>query len=113
VQRLKIPKPRDRIPSQKKTHSANHACLTKKSDSYESRTFGEAQNSICLEQEISIFKENRQRKPCVPNETICNPIVQEYLDKLKIPNASSKNFPLRKKTDSANHAWLTKQSNSN
>jgi hypothetical protein len=40
-------------------------------------------------------------------------IDEEYLDKLKIPNAWSKKFPSQKKTDNAFHACLTKQSNSN
>ena len=42
----------------------------------------------------------------MPNKIICNPSVQEYLDKLKIRAASSKKFPSQKKTDSANHACL-------
>ena len=32
---------------------------------------------------------------------VTNPMDQEYLNQLKIPTASSKNFPSRKKTDSA------------
>ena len=75
------------------------------------RLFGQAQHSKCLKQGIFIFKVNRQCKPCVPNKTICNPIVQEQLDKLKIPNAMQE-FSITKETDSANQACLTKQSDS-
>ena len=38
-----------------------------------------------------------------------NTIDQEDLDKLKILTVMSKNFPLKKKTDSANPAYLTKK----
>ena len=65
---------------------------------------------IASNKKIPSWKKNRQCNPYVPNETICNPIVQEMMDKLKIPAALSKNFPSLKKTYSANYAWLTKQS---
>ena len=64
----------------------------------------------CFVTHFSITKENKQCTPCVLNDTICNPIVQEMLDKLKIPDALSKNFPSRNKIDSANLTCLTKQS---
>ena len=32
---------------------------------------------------------------------VTNPVDQEYLNQLKIPNASTKDFPSQKKTDSA------------
>ena len=34
---------------------------------------------------------------------------KEYLNNLKIPTASSKNFPSRQETDSSHHVCLTKQ----
>ena len=105
--------PRARISIMKESRQCTPCVSNKKICSNCSRIFGQAQNSKRLKQEISIFKENRQCEPCVPNKTICNPIVQEYMDKLKIPNTSSKNFPARNKTDRANHACLTIQSNSN
>ena len=76
LDKLKIPNVSSKhFPSRKKIDSANHACLTKQSNSNWSRIFRQAQNSKCLEQKISITKENRHT--CLANETICNPIVQE------------------------------------
>jgi len=102
---------RQNFPSQKKTHSANNACLTKQSNSYLTRTFGAAQNSKCLEQEISNFKENRQSKPCMPNKTIQFQLIKNCVDSQN-SKASRQNFPSQKKTHSANHACLTKKSDS-
>ena len=69
------------------------------------------QSSNCLKHKFSITKQVKQCTPCVPNKTIRNPIDQprifhyevkqtvhsmcakEHLNKLCIPNASSKNFP--------------------
>ena len=49
-------------------HSANHFCLTNQSKW--SIIFGQAQNSNCFQQELSITKQNRQCKLCVSNKTI-------------------------------------------
>ena len=97
------------FPSLKKTGSAHHAYQNNLNCNW-LRIFGQAQNPNCIKQEFSITKANRQFTSCVPSKTICNPINQQYLQKLKIPTALFKNFPQRNNKDSAHHVCLTKQS---
>ena len=85
------------FPAWKRIDCANHVCLSKQSNSNWSRHFGPAQNSRCLEQEFSFTKENRPCKPCVPNKTNWFLNDEEYLDKFKIPSASSKKIHHKRK----------------
>jgi len=132
--------PRARNFPREETDSANHACLTKQSESNCPSILGQAQNSNCLEQEFSITREDRECKPCMPNKTIrliknmCTSL-KFQLPRSKIFSAyhtcltkhsaiqlsknswTSSKFQLpsarnfpRKETDSAYHACLTKQS---
>ena len=92
--KLKIPiASNKKIPSWKKKQTVQSICAERNNlQSNCPRNDGQAQNSCCLEQEFSITKKNLQCKLCVANQTIRNPIVQEYVDKLKIPTASSNHF---------------------
>ena len=93
---------RRKCPSWKKIVSVNHAGLTW------SKIFAHARNSNCLGRKIL------PRKKTDSANYVCltqnNPIDKEHFDKLNIPTALSKNFQLRNKTDSTNHAVLKKQS---
>ena len=53
---------------------------------------------------------NKQCTACVHNKTACNYFDFVDLNKIKIPNALSNNFPLQKNTGSAHFVCLTKQS---
>ena len=88
-------------------------CVPNKTIQFQLIKNGQAQNSKCLQREFfpSRKKTESANNACLTKNPI--PIDNEYLDKLKIPNASSKNFLSQKNTDSANHAGLTIQSYSN
>ena len=93
--------PRARNFPREETDSANHACLTKQSESNCPSILGQAQNSNCLEQEFSITREDRECKPCMPNKTIR--LIKNMCTSLKFQLPRSKIF-------SAYHTCLTKHS---
>ena len=95
--KLKSPIAVTRMLNHEKKKSAHHLSLTKQF------AIGFLRISTQLKFQLPpartfCHKIKQQRIPCVPNppcmptKTICNPIGQEYLEKLKIATASSKIF---------------------